>query len=104
MKVNIKEQLPKYLGEVKLLTTKCCIQECEKIGSELFGATMILKQFSVHKCLKCGDEFRPAMKCLKSMVSDGNKNRYFIASQDPELKVTFINHVDSLSKMDLKWT
>ena len=50
MKVNIRDQLPKYLGEVKLLTTKCCIMECEKLGSEIFGATVILKQFGIHKC------------------------------------------------------
>ena len=43
-KVNIKDQLPKYLGDVKLLTTKCCIQEVEKLGPELFGAAVILKQ------------------------------------------------------------
>ena len=49
-KVNIRDQLPKYLGEVKLLTTKCCIMECEKLGSEIFGATVILKQFGIHKC------------------------------------------------------
>ena len=50
MKVNIRDQLPKYLGEVKLLTTKCCIMECEKLGSEVFGASVILKQFGIHKC------------------------------------------------------
>jgi len=32
MKINIRDQLPKYLGEVKLLTTKCCILEAEKLG------------------------------------------------------------------------
>jgi hypothetical protein len=32
MKINIRDQLPKYLGEVKLLTTKCCILEVEKLG------------------------------------------------------------------------
>ena len=48
--MNIRDQLPKYLGEVKLLTTKCCIMECEKLGSEIFGATVILKQFGIHKC------------------------------------------------------
>lgn len=85
MKVNIREQLPKYLGEVKLLTTKCAILECEKLGSPLFGALMILKQFPVHKCGH-DQEAKPAMKCLKSMLGADNKNRYFIATQDPELR------------------
>ena len=85
MKVNIKDQLPKYLGEVKLLTTKCCIEECEKLGPSLFGATVILKQFGIHKCAH-SEESKPAMKCLKNMVGTDNKNRYFIATQDPELR------------------
>jgi len=84
-KVNIKDQLPKYLGEVKLLTTKCCIQEIEKLGSDLFGATVILKQFAVHKC-DCAAPV-PAAKCIKSMLKDNNPNRYFVATQDPELRV-----------------
>ena len=86
MKVNIKEQLPKYLGDVKLLTTKCCIQEVEKLGPELFGATVILKQFAVHKCGH-DDEPKPASKCIKSMLGAKNENRYFVASQDPEVRV-----------------
>ena len=84
MKVNIKEQLPKYLEEVKLLTTKCCIQECEKLGPELFGATSILKQFPVHKC-DC-DGPKSAFECLQGMIGDKNKNRYFIATQDATLR------------------
>ena len=32
MKINFRDQLPKYLGETKLLTTKCCILEVEKLG------------------------------------------------------------------------
>ena len=34
-KVNIMEQMPKYLdAEVKYFTTKCCIAECEALGKE----------------------------------------------------------------------
>lgn len=33
-KINIKEQLPKYLGdELKLLTTACVIREAESLGN-----------------------------------------------------------------------
>merc|ERR550534_1084553 len=83
MKVNIKDQLPKYL--VRQLTTKCCIQECEKLGPSVFGATVILKQFGIHKCSH-EEGTKPAMKCLKAMVGNRNENRYFIATQDPELR------------------
>ena len=73
MKVNIRDQLPKYLGEVKLLTTKCCIMECEKLGSDVFGATKILKQFGIHKCGH-DQESKPAYKCLKSMLGQWFSN------------------------------
>lgn len=77
MKVNIKEQLPKYLGEVKLLTTQCCILELEKLlalDGKLFGACSILKQFQIHKCGHEKDP-KPANKCLRSMLQDKNPNR-----------------------------
>ena len=90
MQVNIKDQLPKYLGEVKLLTTKCCIQECEKLGPQVFGATVILKQFGIHKC-NHEEDTKPAMKCLKAMVGTKNENRYFIATQ-VELVSKELNH------------
>ena len=86
MKINIKEQMPKYIGqEVKLLTTKCAIVEAELLGPAVFGATVILKQFAIHKC---GHEEnpKPAMKCFKSMVKEGNSQRYFIITQDSDLR------------------
>ena len=86
MQINIKDQMPKYIGqEVKLLTTKCAIIETEKLGPELFGATKILKQFHLHKCGH-EDEPQPALKCLRSMVSEGNPQRYFIVTQDSYLR------------------
>ncbi|TRY63921.1 hypothetical protein TCAL_14298 [Tigriopus californicus] len=86
MKVNIREQLPKYLNaETKILTTQCCIQEIEKLGSALSGATSILKQFPIHQCGH-DKEPKPAAKCLKSMLKDTNPTRYFIMSQDAELR------------------
>ena len=84
MKVNIKEQLPKYIGEVKLLTTKCCIQECEKLGPELSGATAILKQFPIHKCGH--DPPKSARTCLQSMIKASKSNHYFLATNDQFLR------------------
>ena len=57
-----------------MLTTQCCIMELEKLGPELFGALMILKQFPVHKCGH-SDNPKPAIKCLKSMLEENNPNR-----------------------------
>jgi U3 small nucleolar RNA-associated protein 23 len=86
MKINIKEQMPKYIGqEVKILTTKCAIAEVEKLGPELFGATKILKQFGIHKCGH-EEEPQPALKCLRSMANEENSQRYFIVTQDAYLR------------------
>ena len=86
MQINIKDQMPKYIGqEVKLLTTKCAIAETEKLGPELFGATKVLKQFHVHKCGH-EEEPQPALKCLRSMVGEGNSQRYFVVTQDSYLR------------------
>ena len=86
MQINIKEQMPKYIGqEVKILTTKCVIMESEKLGAITFGATKILKQFPLHKCGH-EDEPIPAWKCLRTMVQNNNAQRYFIVTQDEGLR------------------
>ncbi|RWS17064.1 rRNA-processing protein UTP23-like protein [Dinothrombium tinctorium] len=85
-KVNLKEQLAKYLGEdTKLFTTVCVVTETEKIGPAVYGAMLIVKQFNIRKC---GHEKHPiaASDCLLSMVkADQNADHYFIATQDPQL-------------------
>ncbi|XP_070555505.1 rRNA-processing protein UTP23 homolog [Ptychodera flava] len=86
-KINIREQLPKYLdGEVQLLTTQCCIREAESIGQEAYGAMLILQRFQPRMC---GHRNNPvaAADCFLSLVGKNNSNRYFIATQDPELTV-----------------
>ncbi|XP_015610300.1 rRNA-processing protein UTP23 homolog [Cephus cinctus] len=85
-KFNIQDQLPKYLqAETKLLSTQCVILETEKLGSKVFGAMLIVKQFAVHKC---GHEKQPVSgsKCLLSMLGKENPSRYIIATQDRDLQ------------------
>lgn len=84
-KVNIREQMPKYLSdEVKLCTTVCAIAESEKLGPPLFGATLVLKQFPVRMC---GHQKSPitAANCFHTMVRKKNPDHYMVATQDPEL-------------------
>lgn len=84
-KVNIKEQMPKYLNnDAKLLTTVCVVNETEKLGPALYGAMLVVKQFQV---IKCGHEKNPisATDCLLSAVKENNNNHYLVATQDPEL-------------------
>ncbi|XP_041483793.1 rRNA-processing protein UTP23 homolog [Lytechinus variegatus] len=84
-KINIKEQLPKYLGgEVQLTTTNCILKEAEALGKAVYGAYVILKRFQVRRCGH-KDKAVSAFKCVMSMIADSNKNHYFIATQDPDL-------------------
>lgn len=82
-KINIQEQLPKYLqSELRLVTTQCIIVEADGLGGPVSGATQIVKQFLVHKC---GHDQRPitGAACMQSMVQ---QNHYIIATQDRDLQ------------------
>ncbi|XP_049802700.1 rRNA-processing protein UTP23 homolog isoform X3 [Schistocerca nitens] len=81
-KLTLKEQLPKYLGgDVKLLTTPCVILETERLGPNLYGAMIIVKQFPVHKC---NHQTKPVSgaACLASMLGETNPSRFLIGQKD----------------------
>jgi len=84
-KVNLRDQMPKYLDEVKMITTGCCITEMETIGShQLFGATQILKNLPL---FRCGHKKAVSGRsCIKELVGDGNQHHLMIASQDDNLR------------------
>lgn len=85
-KVNIQDQLPRYLkGQCKLLTTACVIEETRRLGKPLHGAYLIVSQFPIHNC---GHE-KPvsASRCLSSFIIDSkNKDHYIVATQDHQLR------------------
>uniref|UniRef100_A0A0N4ZST8 rRNA-processing protein UTP23 homolog n=1 Tax=Parastrongyloides trichosuri TaxID=131310 RepID=A0A0N4ZST8_PARTI len=87
-KINIMEQMPKYLGEVcELMTTKCVIKELEKLGSPVFGALHILKQYDIFHCPHTPE------KCVNSCftylarksIKEG-KQKLIFATNDNNLK------------------
>ncbi|XP_064484393.1 rRNA-processing protein UTP23 homolog [Ornithodoros turicata] len=83
-RVNIREQMPKYLGdEVKLCTTVCAIMETERLGPPMYGTMLVIKQFPVRIC---GHEKNPigAASCFHNMVRKGNPDHYMVATQDPD--------------------
>ncbi|XP_046675488.1 rRNA-processing protein UTP23 homolog isoform X2 [Homalodisca vitripennis] len=84
-KLNIQEQLPKYLGDVKLLTTPCVIVETELLGKVAFGAMRVVKQFSVHRCSHTNQPVSGS-QCFQSMLGENNPSRYIIATQDRDLQ------------------
>lgn len=81
-KIQIKEQMPKYLmGEVQLCTTNCALKELETLGKELYGAKIILQRFQVRRCPHFKSPV-PASECLLSMLEETNPHHYFVATQD----------------------
>ncbi|XP_061616525.1 rRNA-processing protein UTP23 homolog [Phyllopteryx taeniolatus] len=84
-KIQIKEQMPKYLmGEVQLCTTNCALKELDTLEKELYGAKLILQRYQVRKCQHFKNPV-PASQCLLSMLEDTNPHHYFVATQDFKL-------------------
>ncbi|XP_034560814.1 rRNA-processing protein UTP23 homolog [Notolabrus celidotus] len=81
-KIQIKEQMPKYLmGEVQLCTTNCALKELETLGKELYGAKLILQRFQSRRCAHLKNPVS-ASECLLSMLGETNPHHYFVATQD----------------------
>ncbi|XP_069776652.1 rRNA-processing protein UTP23 homolog [Narcine bancroftii] len=84
-KIQIKEQMPKYLmGEIHLCTTNCVLKELESLGKELYGAKLIAQRFQVRNCAHLKNP-EGASACLLSMVKNKNVHHYFVATQDQQL-------------------
>ncbi|KAM3728109.1 rRNA-processing protein [Dirofilaria immitis] len=83
-KINLREQLPKYLNaEVDIRVTNCVLKELEKLGSTLYGALHICKQFDVVNCPH--QPIRTAVECIKHMARRmKHGTTYFFATQELE--------------------
>ncbi|GFO18947.1 rRNA-processing protein utp23 homolog [Plakobranchus ocellatus] len=89
-KINIAEQLPKYLsGEIQLYTTKCAIKECELGGSLLYGPYKVLSQYDIIDCPHSW--FKGSTKCLQKIVLK-EKGKIILATQDEELASSVREH------------
>jgi len=88
-KLNLREQLPKYLGEeVELAVTKCILNELEQLGTQVYGALAICRNFITVKCPH--KPMRTAAECIghlarRSKKADSNHPKYIIATQDETL-------------------
>ncbi|NWV55510.1 UTP23 protein, partial [Daphoenositta chrysoptera] len=84
-KIQIREQLPGYLGGgAQLCTTRCVIKELESLGKALYGAKLIAQRFEVRNCSHHKTPVSGST-CLLSMTEDGNPHHFFIATQDQDL-------------------
>ena len=62
------------------------ITEVEKLGTKFTGTQKILKDLKIHKCHH-QNKAVSGYQCFKSMIRNGNPNRYIVATQDKELKM-----------------
>lgn len=81
---NLKEKLSKYFdGQVTLMITKCTVQDLRNLGEDYLAAVVAAKRLirrnCPHKEAIKGDE------CIKQIIGDENKHRYFVACISPEL-------------------
>ncbi|KAM6410778.1 rRNA-processing protein UTP23 homolog [Pluvialis apricaria] len=84
-KIQIREQLPGYLGgSTQLCTTRCVLKELESLGKALYGAKLIAQRFQVRNCSHHKDSMSGSA-CLLSMIEEGNPHHFFIATQDQDL-------------------
>uniref|UniRef100_A0A8D0KMZ6 rRNA-processing protein UTP23 homolog n=1 Tax=Salvator merianae TaxID=96440 RepID=A0A8D0KMZ6_SALMN len=84
-KIQIREQLPGYLGgATQLCTTRCVLKELESLGKELYGAKLIAQRFQVRSCSHFTNPVSGSA-CLLSMIEENNPHHYFIATQDQDL-------------------
>ncbi|CAJ0603549.1 unnamed protein product [Cylicocyclus nassatus] len=82
-KINLREQLPKYLnGDVEVVTTKCVLAELENLGSPVYGALLICRQFTVDMCPHT--PHRSPTECLAHLArrATTGHTKYIIATND----------------------
>jgi U3 small nucleolar RNA-associated protein 23 len=73
-------------GEVKLFTTPCISKELASLGSQFAPAAAAARQQQLHKC-----GHSPAITpcdCLLEAVEGGNKQHWWIATQDKSLQTS----------------
>ncbi|VDD95126.1 unnamed protein product [Enterobius vermicularis] len=84
-KINLREQLPKYLAEeVIICVTPCVLAELERLGTPVYGALHVCKQFQVEVCPH--KPLRSASDCICHLARRmKNRTKYFVATQDYSL-------------------
>ncbi|GAB0091441.1 rRNA-processing protein UTP23 homolog [Sergentomyia squamirostris] len=83
-KIKINDQITNYVGgEVKFVTTRCCIMETESLGPNFSKTTFVLKSFAVHRCTHKSDKISGSL-CIKSLAPE---SRYIVATQDKTLQM-----------------
>lgn len=83
--IDIKERMRSYIeSEVTCCTTKCILAELEMLGDQFKHARMVAQKFQLRHCEHKGNPIA-ATDCIKSLLGDESKGRFFVATQDKSL-------------------
>ncbi|XP_076455974.1 rRNA-processing protein UTP23 homolog [Babylonia areolata] len=105
-KVNIWDQLPRYLGgDVRLYTTSCALKELEAFGKLLYGPLKVMRDYKISACPHKEFGVDP-VDCLRKTIKRSHPNydpskgkeeveekkakdlkKFFIATQHRDLAV-----------------
>jgi len=81
--ISLSSSLASHPAQYEILTTNCCVKELEKIGTPVYGALCVLRQFALKPCGHL--EPIPAIHCLLSILKKGNPSKLMLSTVDPEL-------------------
>jgi U3 small nucleolar RNA-associated protein 23 len=82
---HLQELLARLLGgDVKLFTTPCISKELKALGPDFAATAAAARQEQLHKCEHSPPE--PPSDCLLAAVRGGNKQHWWVATQDKALQ------------------
>lgn len=82
---HLQELLARLLGgEVKLFTTPCISKELSSLGDHFSNAATTARQQQLHRCGHSAAV--PACDCILEAVGEGNKQHWWVATQDKLLQ------------------
>jgi len=83
---TLQEQVERVLGaRARLFTTRCVMAEMATMGPEVSGSLAAARALALAKCGH-EDAPQPASGCLRSLVGSDNREHYWIATQDRDLR------------------
>ena len=83
-KFNMKDLLSKTLDEsVHLIIPSCIFKELQSLESKIPGITSLITNYKIEECPN--SQLNP-IECIKTYIGNKNKQKYFVATQDPFLR------------------
>ncbi|GJP46041.1 hypothetical protein CLOM_g5382 [Closterium sp. NIES-68] len=79
--------LPKLLGfPTRVHITRCILAELQRLGDGFKDTRFAARQLEIAKCNHEANQSVTASECIQHLVTGGNQQHFFVASQDIEFK------------------